>query len=292
MKISTDTYAMHRRFGWEKAIKMIKEAGFDCYDITCTSFLLDLEPSENLLADDYKEKAVAVRAYSDELGIECNQAHAPYDLRADDAFELSNERYMRIVRSMEVASILGAKNIIVHAITEVPENMDFYDLNRRFYRSLLPFCEAFDIHVSVENLWRWPSNVHRAIPILCDPEEHIEFVKSLQSDRFNICVDVGHASMTDHEPQDVIRAMNANILKAVHLHDNDYLRDMHTIPMTACLNWNEIVQALKDIGYQGDFTLEICNVLYLNLSEELLVDGLNFAGKIARHLADKFEAQA
>lgn len=280
MKISVDTYVMRERFGDKAALTMVKDAGFDCYDYS----MYWTRGDNDMLGGDFASRAEELRRHADSAGIECNQAHAPFDLKSNDDFDLSNERYLRLVRSLECASILGAKNVIVHALkNDLPESTDFYELNRRFYGSLLPYCERFGICVSVENLFNWSD---KAIPILSDPAEHMDFVNSLNSDMFNICLDIGHSAIVGRKAEEVVSAMDGHILKALHVHDNDLFSDLHLIPYAGKLDWNNILSALNRIGYCGEITFEAFG--YLNrLPDELIPSGLRFLADIGRVFASK-----
>lgn len=293
MKLSIETYVMRERFDDKTSIEMIKKAGFDCYDY---SFYWTRKEND-MLGDDYLERAGKLREKSDTLGIACNQAHAPFEITVNDAFDLSNTAYLRIVRSMEFASVLGAKNIIVHAIkNDLPQGVDFYELNREFYLSLEPYCEKFNICISVENLFHWDK---KALPVLSDPQEHRDFVKSLNTsvhlpedsyphaDMYNICIDVGHSAITGYKPEDVISALDNNVLKALHIHDNDFFSDKHLLPYTDSLNWKEIMTALSGIRYKGELTFELTGYLR-RLPDSLLAAGLDFADKVGRKLISEF----
>lgn len=280
MKISIETYELRERYDDKTAVKMLKDAGFDCYDY---SMYWIHEKSKDMLEEDYRERAVSLRKFADDLGMECNQAHAPFDLNHTDSFDLSNETYRKLVRSLEVASVLGAKNIVVHAIGYCQLSKEnFYQLNRKFYKNLLPYCERFRICVSVENLFDWKE---KALPVLSDPTEHMNFVKSLDSDRFNICLDVGHSAVTGFQPEKVITSMNKNILKALHIQDNDCFMDLHTIPFAGKLDWNKITVALKTIGYEGDWTFEVWAFLS-KLPAASLPSALRFIADLGKSLSD------
>jgi len=284
--LSVDTYPFLERFPVETALHMIKEAGFDAFDFT----LCDAPPERDLLEGDYRTRAAQVRRIADGIGIPCNQAHAPYDFTFEDTLELSNRNYLRLVRSIEVASILGAKNLIIHAVkNNCPPHVDLFGFNTAFYKSFLPYCEQFGVHISVENLY-----IHHAndtyTAALGSPREHIEFVRGLGSDWFNICVDTGHASLTGYEPEDMISAMDADILQALHIHDNDYLSDQHLFPYAGGMNWDAITAALGKIGYRGDFTFEILG--YLRKADDaLLAPALEFAEKIGRCMMEKIQKE-
>ena len=83
----------------------------------------------------------------------------------------------------------------------------------------------------------------------------------LDSDGFVMCLDIGHVAITGTEPEDYIRGMSNKRLKALHVHDTDYLGDTHTIPYLGKHNWNEICKALGEIGYDGAFTYKNCRNL-------------------------------
>lgn len=279
MKLSTETYVMGKRFGDKKAIKMIKDAGFDCYDYS----MYWTDEKGDMLGDDYKEKAIELRKFADETGISCNQAHAPFEIGYDDEFDTSNKHFLRLVRSLEVAAVLGAKNVIVHAVNVSPEQ-DFYEHNRKFYKSLIPFCKQYGIKISVENLFTYKDD--KLTGILSNPTDHKEFVKSLDSDCFNICVDVGHSAITGNKPEDVISEMNNQVLQSLHIHDNDCVSDLHKMPYFGDFNWNNIMNSLKKINYNGELTFEIFGTLD-KLDDELLAPALSFAEKIGRNLIKK-----
>lgn len=281
MKLSAETYVMRERFDDKTAIKMLKDAGFDCFDYS----LYWAEGEKNMLGDDYLSRAEDLRAYADGIGIECNQAHSPFDVRHTDEFDVSNGKYRELVRSLEFAAVMGAKTVIVHAIKDdVPSDTDIFKLNREFYSSLIPYCEKFGIDISVENLFAYKDGVFN--PVLAQPSEHIEFVKSLNSDRFNICLDVGHSAITGVLPENAVLGMDKNILKALHIHDNDFKGDRHLMPYFGNFDWDKICGALKEIGYDGELTFEIFGTLR-KLPSGALFDALVFARKIGDILIEK-----
>lgn len=54
---------------------------------------------------------------------------------------------------------------------------------------------------------------------------------------------------------DVVREMGAEI-KVLHVHDNMRDRDFHLWPTKGTIDWSGFMQALRDIGYDGVFSLE------------------------------------
>ena len=281
MKLSIETCVLHKRYGDEKAIQMLKKAGFDSIDY---SFYW-LPESDEVLGKDYIAYAHKVRTMLDENSMTCNQAHAPFDFGYGRPFDVSDPEYLKIVKALESASIMGADSIIVHAI-EVPASDDIFAYNLKYYQSLKPYCEKFGIKIAVENLFRGDYKSKCMRGTLYTPEHLTQMIKELDSPYFVVCVDLGHAALTGYEPQDLIRRFDNQTLKALHVQDTDYIDDMHTLPYAGKLNWDGITEALKAIGYNGDLTFEIFNYL-TRIDDEMMEDTLAFAAKTGRHLIQK-----
>ena len=46
-------------------------------------------------------------------------------------------------------------------------------------------------------------------------------------------------------------------VKTLHLNDNNKLVDQHKIPLTGCIDWEDTLNALDEIGYDGVFNMEL-----------------------------------
>jgi sugar phosphate isomerase/epimerase len=281
MRLSVETHFLRKRFGDKTAIKMLKDAGFDAFDYSF--YYEDDKCAIDLLSDDFEKQARELRAYADSIGAVCNQAHAPFCFNYGDTLDMGNEAYKKIVRSVISAGILGADNIIVHCKHRLPLEVDFLQYNYDYYKSLEKYCKEYDICVSVENLF-----TARLEPVFANPYQLMSFVEKLDSPYFNICCDVGHAAITGFEPADVISRMNNKMLRALHIQENDYKRDSHTLPFLSKLKWDDICKALKDIDYQGDFTYEIGS-FFKGFPDELLPEALRLAEKTGRYLISKIK---
>ncbi len=281
-----ETYAVRKKFGDFGACRVIKDAGFDCVDMS----YYWTEENCPLLNENYREYAVGLRKYMDSIGLSCNQAHAPFDLKCTEALDLSTPAYLSIVRSMESAAILGAKSIVVHSLSAAVNDRVIFDkaYNLEFYRSLLPYCEKSGIKIAVENLFQRDPKRGGYVGKLGTPEELTAFVRELDSPFFVACVDIGHAALTGNEPEEFCANMDGSLLQALHVQDGDYRRDAHTLPFLGTFKWDAIMKALKKIGYQGELTFEV--FLYLaNIPKELLPHALAFTCKTGKHLLALFE---
>ena len=68
------------------------------------------------------------------------------------------------------------------------------------------------------------------------------------------------------------------------MHDNDKLHDSHQIPYSMNIDFSPIVQALRDVGYAGEFTLE--SDAYIK-KRNLVKNLLEMQG-VARRMANDF----
>ena len=255
MLLSTQTEVMSHAVGYEKAIEIIKNAGFDAYDITLIKPLSDKDP---LYSCKYKKGAKALREYADSLGIVCNQSHAPFPSSVGDE-KKDKEIFESIVKAMEVASILGAKIIVVHPKQHLTYRQNFRELrkmNVEFYKSLIPYCEEFGIKVACENMWQRNPIGKGIVDSTCSrAEEFCDYIDTINNENIVACLDIGHISLTGEDVGHMIRTLGKRI-KCLHVHDTDGKTDLHTIPFNAGNDFPMIMKTLKEVGYEGDLTFE------------------------------------
>lgn len=296
MILSTQTKAISRRLGHEAAIRMIAKAGFDAYDFTMgrIQFAFDSDSSfgENdkiFHEDGYAEHILKLRKIADEEGIICNQAHAPWPSQTygDDEY---NERVFGLtIRSMECASILGAKIIVVHPIKGCPEGVDEFELNVEYFNKLLPYCKKYNIKIAVENMFIEDKKREHIVSSICGmSDEHRDMCDRLDKDWFVACLDIGHSGLSGDEAYKAIYTLGHKRLKALHVHDNDYRKDLHTLPYMGKVDWDRTLKALADIDYSGDFTFEIDNCIK-NFPDEVLPDVLKLLCALGRNMTEQIK---
>lgn len=72
-------------------------------------------------------------------------------------------------------------------------------------------------------------------------------------------------------------------LCALHVHDTNCIRDLHTIPFSQKIDFIAACRALKEIDYKGDFTFE-ANQYYNNYPVDFLPEAAEFLYKVGRRL--------
>lgn len=274
MKISIENFLFRNVFGEEKALEMLKKAGFDGIDY---SFNADGKGNAIDLTD-HLAKAKAVKKTLDALELSCTQAHAPFEVKYGDALNLDNKGFSNIVRSLEFAAELGVRQMVVHSVA-APNNTDFFQYNFDFHKALEPYAKACNVQIAVENLVN---------SIFWRPNKLSQFIHLLDSPVFCACIDVGHAELMGIPPEDFISGMDKGLLNCIHMHDTDSKVDRHWIPYQGTQNWDNIVKALAQYGYEGEMNMEVIHS-FDNLPQELYFSLLCYTAQVGKLLANKFE---
>lgn len=253
MLLTTNTVPLSSRYGDEKAIEMLAAAGFDGIDYSVTN----LENFPSAFSEDHIEYAKKLRKLADEKGIRFTQAHAPmpYSANKDEYIKLRTEQ---AIMALEMAPILGAEIVVVHPISHggrcCDKRMEFYQMNMDFYRTLLPHAERLNVKIACENIFQ--GSEKGIVDGLCSaPEEFAKYIDDIGSPYLVACVDLGHVAVTGRKAEDMLRAMGGRV-SALHIHDNDGVTDLHKLPGTVSMDWNEICKAIAEIDYKGNFNFE------------------------------------
>ena len=73
---------------------------------------------------------------------------------------------------------------------------------------------------------------------------------------FGVVLDTGHAHIAG-DLQGLAQASGRR-LQNLHLHDNDARADLHLVPGAGTIDWSRFMRDLRDSGYEGPLTLEVC----------------------------------
>ena len=275
MKLAVEGWHAIHALGEEKAFALLKKCGFDAVDY---SFFW-LNPAKSILDDGYLERAYKTKELLAEYDLVANQAHAPTrNTTYDSPMDLSHPGFRDIVRAMEYASIIGVKHIVVHSLS-APVGVSPIELNAKYYRSFEPYCKQYGIKIAVENLY--PS------ANLDSPNKINATLEKLDPDYFVSLVDVGHANLQHYAPESFIRKILPGRLQGLHVHDNHGEKDEHTVPYLGDIRWEYVLEALAEIDYTGDLTLELVGFLpkYAN---NMLPEALAFAAGVGQKMREQF----
>lgn len=260
----------------DEILSIIKNAGFDGLDLGFN--LLNEEDCKN-----FPETAKKFRERLEKHGLECCQIHFPFHNMFLSS-EICDEKTDRqIFAVLEAMNILGAKWGAYHPRssknTGYNKKQEMKD-NICEISKYLEVAEKHNIGIAIENIPIFPDcPQHRFF--CADYEDHIELVDSLKSPNVGICLDVGHLNLTLYDMEKVIKKMGERI-KIVHLHNNFRTCDMHITPAEGTINWDIVMPALKQAGFEGDASLEINFGSNFPLKETL--------PSLMNHLADSTQA--
>ena len=282
MIYSTQTFDPVKRFGLEKGVELLCEAGYPAldYSISYVKEESDL-PSEGEVA---KMKAVA-----DRYGVFFNQAHAPF------GYELFTTKTLAFLpKIFAVCQKLGVRQMVIHPLQPgryYGHEKEIFDLNVDFYRSIAPLAKDSGVKIAMENMWQHNPVSRLIVDDICaDPKELADLFDAVDDpDNFTVCLDIGHVPLCNREPEDAVRIIGHDRLGALHVHDVDYKSDLHTLPGMGKVNWDAVCRALGEIDYKGEFTLEADNFL-VRFENDFYPTALRFMADRAKYLADKVDS--
>lgn len=278
MLISANMIRVHDTFGMKETFDVFARAGFQGID-----FNNDVQ--EYYSREHNEQFYLDLRNIAKEKGIAFCQAHAPFPSSYIDA-EKTERRFEEILQGMRNAAYLGAPMIVVHPCTHldysVPGNPEkLYELNLDFYRRLIPHAREWDIRIAIENIGR--------ASVTSTPERLNRLFDSLNDPVFTVCFDVGHCLFQGVDPAEAIRLIGSRMVNGcTHVHDNGGDADEHTLPYYGKVNWEQVMEALADIGYEGDLNYEASGFIK-DIPTELYLDGLTYMAKVGHYLVSRFE---
>ena len=159
------------------------------------------------------------------------------------------------------------------------------------YRALEPTAESFGVKIALENMWirKDINGVDKICRVVCsDAEDFNRYVDTLGTKNFTACLDLGHCGLVGEDAADMIRAMGSGRIGALHIHDNEFLHDCHTLPYTMEMDWDSILTALGEIDYKGNFTYEADHFLN-GFPDELMGACERFMHDVGRSMMKKIE---
>ena len=103
---------------------------------------------------------------------------------------------------------------------------------------------------------------------------------------------MGHALSTGIAPDVFLKKLTCLPVRGLHVHDFNVQTD-HMLPFLGQANWDRVVKALVDIGYEGDLALELYRTheLVAVSFQEILPSMYQLAAKVGRELIRRIEEE-
>ncbi len=269
-KVSINIGYFCKKFGEKGAIRFAKSIGADAVDFSLLCY--DESIPDNLYTrsdEEIRAHFEDLAAYAREIGIEIGQTHGRIKGFVNDP--VKDDSLIRSARLDCLATkALGAKFCVMHTVTTIKMGQDapaelMHQLNLDMYSRILPFAKQYDVIVATETFG--DATGMNCIDFFGDITQFIKGYDLVAQrnpeyvDWFKVCMDTGHTNKSTRFPGnppvgDVIRMLGDRIV-VLHLNDNDTLTDQHKIPMTCTIDWKDTFKALKEIGYNGIYNMEL-----------------------------------
>ena len=125
--------------------------------------------------------------------------------------------------------------------------------------------------------------------VLSTPEQLNAVIDALDPEYYVALIDVGHSSALSSgiAPETFLRKVTPGRVQGLHIHDNNGLEDQHLPPYFGIIKWDYVMEALKEIGYDGDFTLELAPFFRKKFEPDLIPSMLRFLVESARYMIGK-----
>lgn len=278
------------KYGDRRAIEIAHDIGADAID-----FNLKEEPFTEGSVYNEGDEAVAayyadLKAYADALGLIVSQTHGRCKTFCGDA-EQDRVTVEKCRLDCIATAALGAPTCVIHSVATGlvgPDAAPQYvrDLNHSLFMQILPHAKEHGVKIAAETFG--DSAKYGCIDFFGDIDEFMRACERIEetelADYFTVCVDTGHSNKAmrfgQPTPADVIRRIGSRTT-ILHLNDNDTLTDQHKIPMTGCIDWEDVFDALDEVGYCGVYNME------LNLKHfggDFMIEHAAFAVQVLRHL--------
>jgi sugar phosphate isomerase/epimerase len=227
----------------EEMFRCIRNAGFEKCEIWAMGKHFNNQD---------KNTYMKVKDWSEKYGINPETAHLPlYSSESTKPVFLGQREIPKkfideILRCVEfLEGVIGVKTFIIH----VGENPELFA--ERFEKVYINSDGRFAIE-----------NDPTGFPLAKDVLEIVlKLGKSLKEGekRIGACLDIGHANIWEKPPENTIKILGEKII-ATHISDNNGEKDMHILPGEGKINWENIKNAISDVGYKYNFTFELAPI--------------------------------
>ena len=147
--------------------------------------------------------------------------------------------------SLRGTALLGCRYMAIHPIMPFMYEVDdaqrplYYEMNRAFFAELIREAERCGVVICFENL------PFKGLPT-SSPTATAAFVREMASPFFQMCLDTGHSMILGEAPGEALRR-NADVIRMLHVHDNDRLHDQHRLPYDGVIDWTDFRDALSAV---------------------------------------------
>ena len=294
-EVSLSIGAFQGALGDIAALDAAKAIGLTCVDFDLLRY--DCAKAGNLYTkseDEIASHFEAVRRHGEEIGVRIGQTHGRIKgWIYDDAH---NENETKGARLDAMATrLLGTRCCVVHSVHLGPQvaGDEHSRLNDCMFDTNLPFAKENGIKIATETFGdsRLPDG-RADIDFFGRKTEFINAYNKISQRNDNApyfctCMDTGHTNKAfrfegQPSPQEMILALG-NSIECLHLNDNDCMTDQHKMPLSGNIDWTAVLGALREVGYEGSYNMELSLERY-GKSLEMVTAYAEFSVKVMKNL--------
>lgn len=296
-KVGFSIGRLQMKYGDFEALDIAKRIGADAVDFNLDGDANDYRNPDSIYSkgeDAIREYYTAVRAHAEELGLIISQTHGKLpgfrNIPEEDAALVENSRLDCLT-----TACLGAPTCVIHNATTIFLGPDadpklMRQLSFDLFTQILPFARQYGVRIATETFG--DATGRGCVDFFGDIREFLmayNRVKAIGDNAayFTICADTGHSNKATRygnpSPADVIRMCGADVT-VLHLNDNDTFTDQHKMLFTGTIDWDDVFDALDEIGYSGVYNMELA---LGHFGEDMVIEEAAFAIKALRHYLDR-----
>ena len=209
--------------------------------------LMEISPTANAFPTlDYD----AIASWGKQYGITFNSLHIPFSPFSEidpSNRSLAEHTFEYFSEIMEKASVTGVEKFIIH-----PSGEPIDDSVRAEHMScaietlarLSKVAQKYNAVAAVENL-----------PRSCLGKNSDEILQLISGDdALRVCFDTNH--LLEEDPVEFIHKVGNKIV-TTHVSDYDFVNERHWLPGEGKTDWQALIKALQDVGYNGPWLYEL-----------------------------------
>ena len=287
MNLCTSTNTIYERADGSRvpaaeSIRLCAQAGYRELDFC---FVDQVFGKTEFLGPEWQSYVASFREQAETLGISFTQSHGPLYSFCSGRNE-QTEEWLR--RSLEGSRMLGVRWMVMHPDTLVtngavdPRTME---LNVDFFRRLSDEAGQYGVGIAIEDMW---GKTREGVPrFAIEASELRELIDRVDAENVGACWDAEHGSIEKLDQAAAIRLLGPR-LKALHISDQTAADNIHILPYMGFTDWDEVLSALSEIGYDNPFTFEIQHYL-LYLPMELVPSALRLSREVGAYMIRRIQ---
>jgi len=230
----------NRDIPFEKAVSMIKEAGFEVIS-------MDARPEYSHY--DRSEGCRLIGKLMERNKLEIDSVHAPFP-EGDRLFSLDEDERAESIRqcksAFDAASELDGKIVVIHLIPYgIPEGATrrkMVERGKSSVNNLANYALGKGLKLALENGQQKDYD-----------EVLVRLLSEFRDDSVGFCYDSGHENVQG-TCFNILKELGHRLL-TTHLHDNTGT-DTHMLPYEGTINWTEFRTTIRNLDYSGNLLLE------------------------------------